>query len=172
MAHGTSNRRIVARQITEAFSRNEAPRSTIQDRDCVYGAIITRRLRAMGTRDKPIAPASPWQNGFAERLIGLIRRECADHIIVLGEAHLRRIRKSYACCYMRRGPTWPWIRMPPVSRPVQRTGGSAHLPSWADFVTTTSGFRFSVHAGGTSPIVCSFPATPDHGSTNHLLANH
>jgi transposase InsO family protein len=50
----------------------------------------------MGIRDKPIAPASPWQNGFAERLIGSIRRECLDHIIVLGEAHLRRILKSYA----------------------------------------------------------------------------
>ena len=58
--------------------------------------VVTRRLRAMGIRDKPIAPASPWQNGFAERLIGSIRRECVDHIIVLGEAHLRRILRSYA----------------------------------------------------------------------------
>jgi transposase InsO family protein len=53
----------------------------------------------MGIRDKPIAPASPWQNGFAERLIGSIRRECLDHIIVLGEVHLRRILKSYAQYY-------------------------------------------------------------------------
>jgi transposase InsO family protein len=51
---------------------------------------------AMGIRDKPIAPASPWQNGFAERLIGSIRRECLDHIIVLDEEHLRRILKNYA----------------------------------------------------------------------------
>src|SRR5450755_723156 len=61
--------------------------------------IVTRRLRAMGIRDKPTASASPWQNGFAERLIGSIRRECADHIIVFGEAHLRRILRSYACYY-------------------------------------------------------------------------
>jgi transposase InsO family protein len=54
----------------------------IRDRDRIYGAVVTRRLRAMGIRDKPIAPASPWQNGFAERLIGSIRRECLDHIIV------------------------------------------------------------------------------------------
>ena len=54
----------------------------------------------MGIRDKPTAPASPWQNAFAERLIGSIRRECVDHIIVLGEAHLRRILKSYADCYI------------------------------------------------------------------------
>ena len=56
----------VARQITEAFPWNEAPRYLIRDRDCVYGAAVTRRLRAMGIRDKPIAPASPWQNGFTE----------------------------------------------------------------------------------------------------------
>jgi len=73
----------------------------IRDRDRIYGAVVTRRLRAMGIRDKPIAPASPWQNGFAERLIGSIRRECLDYIVVLGEAHLRRILKSYALYYNR-----------------------------------------------------------------------
>src|SRR5438093_11481464 len=69
----------VARQITEAFPWNEAPRYLIRDRDRIYGSVVTRRLRAMGIRDKPTAPASPWQNGFAERLIGSIRRECVDH---------------------------------------------------------------------------------------------
>jgi transposase InsO family protein len=73
----------------------------IRDRDWVYGTVVTRRLRAMGIRDKPIAPASPWQNGFAERLIGSTRRECLDHIIVLGEVHLRRILRSYARYYNR-----------------------------------------------------------------------
>src|SRR5580700_5953488 len=81
----------VARQITEAFPWDEAPHYLIRDRDRIYGSVVTRRLRAMGIRDKPTAPASPWQNGFAERLIGSIRRECVDHIIVLGEARLRRI---------------------------------------------------------------------------------
>ena len=66
----------------------------IRDRDRIYGTVVTRRLRAMGIRDRPTAPASPWQNGFAERLIGSIRRESVDHMIVLGEAHLRRILKS------------------------------------------------------------------------------
>src|SRR5713101_7386450 len=89
----------VARQITEAFPWDEAPHYLIRDRDRIYGSVVTRRLRAMGIRDKPTAPASPWQNGFAERLIGSIRRECLDHIIVLGEAHLRRILKSYARYY-------------------------------------------------------------------------
>jgi transposase InsO family protein len=89
----------VARQITEAFPWDGAPGYMIRDRDRIYCAVVTRRLRAMGIRDKPIAPASPWQNGFAERLIGSIRRECLDHVIVLGEAHLRRILKSYAHYY-------------------------------------------------------------------------
>jgi transposase InsO family protein len=89
----------VARQITEAFPWDGAPRYMIRDRDRVYGAVVTRRLRSMGIRDKPTAPASPWQNGFAERLIGSIRRECLDHIIVLGEVHLRQILQSYAHYY-------------------------------------------------------------------------
>jgi hypothetical protein len=65
----------------------------------IYGAAVTRRLRAMGIRDKPIAPGSPWQNGYAERLIGTIRRECLDHMIVFGEVHLRRILGKYAAYY-------------------------------------------------------------------------
>ncbi len=89
----------IARQITEAFPWNEAPRYLIRDRDRVYGTAATCRLRAMGIRDKPIAPGSPWQNGFAERLIGSIRRECVDHVITLGEAHLRRILQAYARYY-------------------------------------------------------------------------
>jgi len=68
----------VARQITEAFPWDGAPGYMIRDRDRIYGTVVTRRLRAMGIRDKPTAPASPWQNGFAERLIGSIRRECLD----------------------------------------------------------------------------------------------
>jgi transposase InsO family protein len=91
----------VARQITEAFPWNEAPRYMIRDRDRIYGSVVMRRLRAMGIRDRPITPASPWQNAFAERLIGSIRRECVDHVIVLGEAHLRRVLKSYARYYNR-----------------------------------------------------------------------
>ena len=112
----------VARQITEAFPWNEAPRYMIRDRDRIYGALVTRRLRAMGIRDKPIAPASPWQNGFAERLIGSIRRECLDHIIVLGEVHLRQILRSYADYYNGISNHRSLDKDAPVSRMVQRTG--------------------------------------------------
>jgi hypothetical protein len=76
-----------------------APRCMIRDRDRIYGIVVTRRFRTMGIQDKPTAPASPWQNGFAERLIGSIRCDCLDHAIVLGEAYLRRILKSYAHYY-------------------------------------------------------------------------
>jgi len=76
----------------------------------------------MGIRDKPIAPGSPWQNGFAERLIGSIRRECVDHVIVLGEVHLRRILKSYADYYNGIRTHRSLNKDAPVSRPVLRTG--------------------------------------------------
>jgi transposase InsO family protein len=112
----------VARQITEAFPWDEAPQYLIRDRDRIYGAIVTRRLRAMGIRDKPTAAASPWQNGFAERLIGSIRRECLDHVVVFGEAHLRRILRSYSRYYNDIRTHRSLDKDAPVSRPVQRAG--------------------------------------------------
>jgi transposase InsO family protein len=96
-AHPTAE--WIAQQLTEAFPWHEAPGYLIRDRDGIYGAAVPRRLRAMGIRDKPIAPGSPWQNGYVERLIGTIRRECLDHMIVFGEAHLRRILGNYAAYY-------------------------------------------------------------------------
>ena len=99
-----------------------APRYLIRDRDQIYGATVTGRLRAMGIRDKPVAPASPWQNGFVERLIGSIRRECVDHFIVLGEAHLRRILRTYARYYNLIRTHQSLDKDAPVSRPVQRAG--------------------------------------------------
>jgi transposase InsO family protein len=76
----------------------------------------------MGIRDKPTASASPWQNGFAERLIGSIRREYLDHIIVLGETHLRQILRSYACYYNGIRTHRSLDKDAPISRPVQQTG--------------------------------------------------
>jgi len=112
----------ISRQIIEAFPWDEAPRYLIRDRDQIYGTVVTRRLRAMGIRDRPIAPASPWQNGFAERLIGSIRRECVDHLVVMGEAHLRRILRAYAGYYNDIRTHRSLQKDAPVSRPVQRTG--------------------------------------------------
>ena len=89
----------IAGQVTDAFPWEEAPRHLIRDRDGAFGPAYTRRIRAMGIRDHPTAPRSPWQNGHVERLIGSIRRESLDHLIVFGEAHLRRVLKAYASYY-------------------------------------------------------------------------
>jgi transposase InsO family protein len=115
----------IARQLTEAFPWSTAPRYLVRDRDRIYGSIVPRRLRAMGIRDKPIAPASPWQNGVAERLIGSIRRECVDHIVVLGEAHLRRILESYARYYNDIRTHRSLDKDAPAFRPIQRIGNIA-----------------------------------------------
>ena len=112
----------IAHQLTEAFPWNGAPRYLIRDRDRLYGTVVTLRLRAMGIRDKPTAPAAPWQNGFAERLIGSIRRECVDHFVVLGDAHLRRILRSYARYYNDIRTHRSLDKDAPVSRPIQRIG--------------------------------------------------
>jgi transposase InsO family protein len=112
----------IAQQITEAFPWNDVPRYLIRDRDGIYSVAVTRRLRAMGIRDKPITAGSPWQNSFAERLIGTIRRECVDHIVVLGEAHLRRILREYARYYNTVRTHRSLDQDAPVSRSVQRIG--------------------------------------------------
>jgi transposase InsO family protein len=89
----------LARQITEAFPWTSAPTYLVRDNDAAYGHVFTSRLRAMGIRDRPISPRSPWQNGYAERLIGTVRRECLDRMLIFGEAHLRRILSMYAIYY-------------------------------------------------------------------------
>ena len=93
-----------------------------------YGTIVTRRLRAMGIHDNPIAPGSPWQNGFAERLIGSIRRECVDHMIVLGEAHLRRILTKYAAYYNVLRTHWSLNKDAPNLRAIQHVGSIVSAP--------------------------------------------
>ncbi|MDP1964088.1 MAG: integrase core domain-containing protein [Reyranella sp.] len=112
----------IARQITEAFPWNEAPDHLIRDRDGAYGHAVTRRLAAVGIRDHPTAERSPWQNGHAERLIGSIRRECLDHIVVFGEAHLRRILFAYADYYNEVRTHLFLDKDSPDRRPVQRHG--------------------------------------------------
>ena len=96
-AHPTAE--WISRQLTEAYGWNVEPRYIIRDRDAVYGDVFIRRLRAMGIRDRPTAARSPWQNGYCERAIGSIRRECLDHVVVFGERHLRHLLRSYATYY-------------------------------------------------------------------------
>src|SRR3982075_2665968 len=118
----------IARQITDAFPWNEAPDYLIRDRDASYGRAVTTRLAAMGIRDHPTAPRSPWQNGHAERLIGSIRRECLDHIVVFGDAHLRRILADNAGYYNELRTHLSLDKDSPTHRPIQRFGQLATRP--------------------------------------------
>jgi transposase InsO family protein len=96
-AHPTAE--WISRQLTEAYGWKVAPQYIIRDRDAVYGDAFIRRLRAMSIRDRPTAPRSPWQNGYCERAIGSIRRECLDPVVVFGEWHLRHLLRSCATYY-------------------------------------------------------------------------
>jgi transposase InsO family protein len=114
----------IACQLTDAFPWDEAPDYMIRDRDGCCGQAVTRRLAAMGIRNHPIAPRSPWQNGHAERLIGSIRRECLNHIVILSEAHLRRVLATYAGYYNELRTHLSLGKDPPRHRPV--LGGLHH----------------------------------------------
>jgi len=85
----------LAHQMTEAFPWDTAPRYLLRDRDASYGPVFRDRVRVMGIKEVVTAPRSPWQNAYVERLIGSIRRECLDHIIIFNEHHLRRVLSSY-----------------------------------------------------------------------------
>ncbi len=112
----------MANQLTEACGWEQAPRYLIRDRDRVFGEFFVRRLRSMGIRDRPTSPRSPWQNGYAERLIGSIRRECLDHVVVFGERHLCHILLSYMKYYNEVRTHLSLEKDTPVSRAVGRTG--------------------------------------------------
>ena len=112
----------MANQLTEACGWEQAPRYLIRDRDRVFGELFVRRLRSMGIRDRPTSPRSPWQNGFAERLIGSIRRECLDHVVVFGERHLRHILLSYMTYYNEVRTHLSLEKDAPVPRVVERAG--------------------------------------------------
>ena len=118
----------IAHQLTEAFGWDEAPRYIIRDRDRAYGDIVVRRLRAMGIRDRPTAPRSPWQNGYCERLIGSIRRDCLDHVVVFGERHLRHLLRSYANYYNQTRTHLALNKDSPLTRPIATVGRILPVP--------------------------------------------
>jgi len=119
-AHPTAE--WIARQIIEAFPWDEAPRYLVRDRDAAYGQVVKRRLRGMGIRDRPVAPRSPWQNAYVERIIGSARRECVDHTIVLGETHLRRTMSAYATYYNKARTHLSLGKDAPISRSIEEFG--------------------------------------------------
>jgi transposase InsO family protein len=125
-AHPTAE--WIARQLTDAYAWAAAPRYIVRDRDAVYGDIFIRRLKAMGIRDRPIAARSPWQNGYAERLIGSIRRDCLDYVVVFSERHLRHLLASYQRYYNEARTHLSLNKDAPVSRAIQAVGGIVAKP--------------------------------------------
>ena len=109
----------LARQITEAFPWDGAPRYLLRHRDAAYGQRFRKRLRAMDIEDVVAAPRSPWQNPYVERVIGSIRRECLDHVVIFNERHLRRVLASYVA-YSHRSRTHLSLgKDGPEPRPIQ-----------------------------------------------------
>ena len=108
-----------AQQIVEAFPYDTAPRFLLRDRDGAYGEVFHRRVRRMGIQEVLTAPQAPWQNPYVERVIGSIRRECLDHLIILSEAHLRRILTAYLAYYHEARPHLALARNAPVPRNVE-----------------------------------------------------
>jgi transposase InsO family protein len=118
----------LARQITEAFPWASAPTYLVRDNDGAYGRAFSRRVRAMGIRDRPISLRSPWQNGHMERLIGTVRRECLDQMLIFGEAHLRQILTLYGSYYNESRTHLSLHKDTPLGRAVQRYGNIAATP--------------------------------------------
>jgi transposase InsO family protein len=119
-----------ARQIAEAFPWDSAPGYLLHDRDCVYGAAFHQRVSEMGIHEILTAPRSPWQNAYAERFIGTVRRECLDHLIILNEYSLKRILKSYFEYYEQARTHLSLEKDSPASRAVQacESGRVVELP--------------------------------------------
>jgi transposase InsO family protein len=118
----------LAQQIVEAFPWNTAPGYLIRDNDAAYGETFTNRLRTMGIRDRPISPRSPWQNPYVERLIGTLRRECLDHLLVFGEQHLRQVLESYSLYYNETRTHLGLSKDVPLRRAIQRYGAITATP--------------------------------------------
>jgi putative transposase len=106
-------------QLVNAFPFEVAPRFLLRDRDGIYGAEFVRRAASLGMEDKVIAPRSPWQNPYVERLIGSLRRKCLDHVIILNERHLNRVLREYVDYYHRHRTHRALDRDCPVPRPVE-----------------------------------------------------
>jgi putative transposase len=109
-----------AQQIVDAFPDDSAPSYVLRDRDSVYGHVFQQRVKGMGAAEVLTTPQSPWQNPFAERLIGSIRRECLNHVLVLGERHLRRTLARYFAYYHRARTHLSLDKDAPHGRPIEQ----------------------------------------------------
>ena len=132
----------IARQITEAFPWVEAPAYLIRDRGRSYGGAVIRRIAAMGIRDHPIAPRSPWQNGYAERLIGSIRQECLDHIVVWARHTCGASLRLMPTTTTTFAHICRWQRIHHTIARFREAAPSSARRSSAGYTITTAGHRF------------------------------
>jgi hypothetical protein len=132
----------LARQITEAFPWSSAPAYLVRDNDRAYGEFFKSRVRAMGIRDRRISPRSPWQNAYVERLIGTVRRECLDRMLIVGESHLRRVLASYAAYYNQARTHLALQKDAPLHRAVQRSGVIIAIPILVGCIINMFGYDF------------------------------
>jgi transposase InsO family protein len=112
----------LAQQIVEAFPWDTAPTYLVRDNDGAYGHAFTSRVRAMGIRDRPIAPRSPWQNPYVERLIGTLRRDCLDHFLIFGSDIYDRFYYNETRMHL------GLRKDAPLGRAVQRSGTIVPIP--------------------------------------------
>jgi transposase InsO family protein len=108
-----------AQQIAEAFPFDTAPRYLLRDRDSIYGARFRSRVKSLGIEEVPTAPRSPWQNPYVERIVGSIRRECLNHVIIFNERHLRQVLKAYVTYYHEARTHLSLDKQSPVPRSIQ-----------------------------------------------------
>jgi len=113
-----------AQQVVDAFPENTAPRWLLRDHDSIYGAAFRRRVAGMGIAEAICSPMSPWQSPYVERLIGSIRRECLDHMIVINQRHLRQLLLAYITYYLRSRTHLALNKDAPDGRPVCAPPGS------------------------------------------------
>jgi len=118
----------LAQQIVEAFPWDTAPTYWCATMMAPMGPAFTRRVRAMGIRDRPISPRSPWQNAYVERLIGTLRRDCLDHVLIFHERHLRRVLTLYSLYYNETRTHLALGKDAPLGRSAQRSGTIVATP--------------------------------------------
>jgi transposase InsO family protein len=117
-----------SQQVVEAFSEGDTKRYLIRDRDSIYDRGFRSRIQMLGVSEVITTPRSPWQNAFVERLIGSMRRECLDHVIILNQQHLRRLLKSYLMYYHRSRTHWALAKDAPEPRAILRQGAIIAIP--------------------------------------------
>jgi transposase len=136
------------------------PTYLVRDNDRAYGQAFQRGIRAMGIRDRPISPRSPWQNPYAERLIGTLRRECLDQVLIVGGRHLRRMLASYSSYYNESRTHLALEKDAPLRRATQRCGAIITTPILSGLHHRYARIWFSGRTGGAAAFYLP-PYSPD-----------